>query len=100
MLDATLSEEGISQCKAVNSFEIIPKLTHVIVSPLNRALMTAYMLFKEHPNFGNIRFIVDPDVKEHLNAVCDVPRPIDETLEEFNQLFPQGLDMSLMEPIF
>ena len=100
LIDAPLSELGVSQCEAVNSSEIVPNLTHVIVSPLNRALMTAYLLFKKHPNFGNIRFIVDPDVKEHLHTACDVPRPIDETLEEFNKLFPQGLDLSLMEPIF
>ena len=61
--------------------------------------MTAYLLFKGHPNFDNIRFILDPDVKEHLHTACDVPRPIDETLEQFNKLIPQGLDMSWMESI-
>ena len=51
----------------------LENLSHVFVSPLRRALETAYYLFKNHPNFLNIIFILDPDIREHLNSSCDVP---------------------------
>jgi len=48
----------------------------VIVSPLIRALDTAYRLFKTHPNFKMMRFIVDPDMREVLDInPCNIPKP-------------------------
>ena len=45
----------------------------VYVSPMQRTLQTAYQVFKDHPNFENIKFVLVPDLKEHLKCTCDIP---------------------------
>ena len=40
--------------------------------------------------------ILNPELREHLNAICDIPNPILETIEEFKYKFP-NLDSSLMD---
>lgn len=66
LLDAPLSEEGHSQCikGQQNALNLMPNAHIVFVSPLERALQTAYNCFKEHPKFGEIKFILLPDLKE------------------------------------
>ena len=49
---------------------------------------TAYLLFKHHPNFKNIKFIVFPDLRGRLINVSDIPFPINKTISEFSKLFP------------
>jgi len=46
------------------------------VSPLRRALQTAYLLFKDHPNFNNIEVIIDPNIRETLGSPCSIPFPV------------------------
>jgi len=41
----------------------------VFVSPLGRAIQTAYHLFKSHPNKKAIKFIVLPQLAEILSKV-------------------------------
>ena len=60
----------------------------VFVSPLRRALETAYYVFKNHPNFNNINFIVVPKLREQLYGMSDFPNNIDETIKEFLPIFP------------
>ena len=45
--DARLSEEGIEQCNKAKSSEELRKVDVVLVSPLNRALETASIVFGE-----------------------------------------------------
>ena len=68
--------------------KVLPTLTAVIVSPMIRSLETAYILFKNHPNFSSIKFIVDPDLREHIESPCDIPNPIMKTLEHYKRFFP------------
>ena len=51
----------------------MPKLEMIVVSPLVRALETAYLIFKDHPNFENVIVVLDPDLRETLHSACDIP---------------------------
>lgn len=83
-----ISEYGIKQCtdsqKIVNELDI----HSVLVSPLRRTLMTAYYVYKDHPNFENIKFVLVPSVRESLNITSDIPTHVDEVVKEFQELLP------------
>jgi hypothetical protein len=68
----------------------------VLVSPLRRALQTAYLLFKDHPYFRSIRFVVNPDLREVMHTVCDIPDSYENIIKEFKPCFPI-FDLSLMD---
>ena len=59
----------------------------VFVSPLRRALQTAYYVFKNHPNFEEITFVVLPKLKEGLKTWSDIPNNINDTFNEFSKKF-------------
>lgn len=67
-----------------------------MVSPLRRTLETAYNVYKTHPNFDKIKFLVVPNLRECLNTSSDIPVHIEETIREFRELIPQ-LDFSLFD---
>lgn len=70
------------------------KVHTVFMSPMRRALETSYHLFKNHPNFDTIKFIIAPKAKEGLRATSDIPGSIDEIEHEFSQKFPNfNLDL-------
>ena len=73
-IDACLSEKGEIQCKE-NKMHL-PNLKLIIVSPLRRALQTAYLLFKDHPNFKDIEVIMDPNIRESFGCACDITFPV------------------------
>ena len=63
-IDSSITTKGVKQCE--NASEVTSKLNVgvVLVSPMKRALETAYHMFKNHPNFKKIEFIVVPKLKE------------------------------------
>ena len=67
----------------------MPNLEVILVSPLRRTLQTAYNLFKEHPNFKNIKVVLEPNLREQLNSSCDVPGDINAIIYDFSTLFSQ-----------
>lgn len=73
----------------------MPNVKLVVVSPLYRALQTAYLMFEQHHNFNNIVFLVDPDMREQTLCSCDVPGPINQTIDAFKHLL--NLDTSLLD---
>ncbi|CAI2370760.1 unnamed protein product [Moneuplotes crassus] len=87
--DTRISELGIEQClksqKVANQLDIHT----VIVSPMRRAMMTAYYVYKDHPNFENIKFIMLPCLRECINHMGDCPVHIDDIMEEFKPIIPQ-----------
>lgn len=94
--DSPLSEIGIEQCEKVqDSFNNI-KVHTVLVSPLRRALQTAYHVFKSHPNFNKIKFVVVPKMREIINTTQSFPANIDTSIEELSQLIP-NLDTSELD---
>ena len=70
----------------------------IVVSPLRRTLQTAYHLFKDHPNFNNIKVVINPDVRETFGFSCDIPISIQNLKTEFFSLFPL-LDTSLLDSL-
>ena len=95
-LDAKLSEVGVLQ--ALDHAEIadlMPGFTTVLVSPLRRALETAYLLFKNTSYFNSLNFVVVPLLRENLHTVCDIPQDFQITLDEYSEKLP-NLDSSLL----
>ena len=68
------------------------------MSPMKRALQTAFEVFKVHPNFQKIKFIVVPDLKEHLHCTCDIPGQIMPLIDEFKDQFP-NFDCSFLDKV-
>ena len=52
---------------------LMPNIYVILVSPLRRSLQTAYLIFKDHPNFKDILVIVDPHLREQMLSASDVP---------------------------
>ena len=96
-VDSPLSKLGEKQCRVASKLagKLIPNLRILLVSPLKRTLQTAYLIFKNHPNFQNIKVILVPDLRDKLHSPCDIPGPIEEIIGEFDKLFP-NFDYSLI----
>ena len=84
-------------CKV--DFDFLPNLHVIVCSPLNRSLMTAYLTFKDHPNFENCRIMIEPDITEVLDKTSSIPKPIDDKLASYNKLFKQGIDIRFLQPL-
>jgi broad specificity phosphatase PhoE len=79
-----LSELGVQQCDEASKLAgQLVNLKTIFVSPLRRALQTAYLLFKEHPNFLSLRFVVHPLLRENMHTVCDIPERFDIVKAEY-----------------
>lgn len=89
LLDCHLSVLGEEQCREGSSLASqLPGLGTVFVSPMRRALQTAYLLFRDHPNFARIKFVAHPLLRENMHTVCDIPESLDLVKGEFAQKFP------------
>lgn len=87
--DTRLSDVGKQQCQEAQGIANQLNIHTVFVSPLRRAVETAYLVYKDHPNFENIKFIILPSMREILGINGSCPIHIDEVLEEFKPLIPQ-----------
>jgi broad specificity phosphatase PhoE len=91
--DNKLTERGIEQCRLGNIHAKKVNFKYVWVSPMRRALETAYLIMKDHPNFGEIKFIIHPDIREKLGGADDVPsQNIQNLFKEYNEKFNGNLD--------
>ena len=93
ILDSPLSPLGISQCMKASSLASMVNVGIVYISPLRRAIETAYFMFKDHPNFKNIKFIIHPIIRENIMTAGDIPDDINLTLDQYGAEFP-NLDTS------
>lgn len=91
--DTPLAEKGVQETKEARSVANSLKVHTVFVSPLKRTLQTAYRLFKYHPDFSSIRFIVCPLIREKFGGINNLPSDTKEIIEEFAPKFP-NLDIS------
>ena len=64
------------------------KVHTVLVSPLRRTLQTTLNVFKNHPDFENIKFVLVPEMRESMNIVSDIPLNIDDLVREFREHIP------------
>lgn len=70
------------------------------MSPMRRAVETAFYSFKNHPNLKNIRFYVDPLIREKITIAADLPvwNSYKMLKEEYVQLFKDiGVDLDLSD---
>ncbi|CAI2375252.1 unnamed protein product [Moneuplotes crassus] len=94
--DTVLCENGIEQCESRRDILANINIHTVFISPLRRAMQTAYHSFKDHPNFDKIKFIIVPNLRECMNLASGIPYNIEKVIEEFSELFPI-LDTSLFD---
>ena len=61
---------------------------------------TAYHMFKEHPNFGKIQFVLAPEIREKIGITGDIPLDNKEWQTSYNlvykDMFAGRLDTSAM----
>lgn len=56
---------------------------------------TAYNVYKTHPDFDKIKFVVIPWMRESLNISSDVPLNVEHTMKKYKELIPQLDDSAL-----
>jgi len=83
-IDCELSPEGIKQAREKQSIFNTFKIQAVYVSPLYRALQTAYYLFETHPDKKNITVYVHPLISENVNATHDITSDVKRNKKVFN----------------
>eukprot|EP00347_Sterkiella_histriomuscorum_P017571 403348825 len=79
-------EEELQTAKLLQNY----KFHTVFVSPLKRSIQTAQRLFRNHPHFKTINFVVHPLLIERLHVAADIPKQ--RSFQELQQDFS-------MEPI-
>ena len=73
-LDPELSEDGIEQANKQAEVAKLTEFTTVLVSPLRRALETAYLLFKDTNYFNSLKFVIVPILREQIYSVAEIPQ--------------------------
>lgn len=71
--DSVLTSAGIAQCKLAAEHLQNYDIQILMLSPLRRAIETAYHTFQSHPNFANMQIILHPLLREKVTVSCDVP---------------------------
>ena len=91
LFDAQLCEEGVKQCLESQTRQklVEAEIACVFVSPMRRAMQTAYYLLKDRPDFAQIQFIVNPLCREHLQTSGDIPLPYEQCENVARSLFPK-----------
>ena len=93
--DSEIADVGIdlavSKQKIFNNMNIHT----VFVSPMKRALQTAYHSFKNHPNFDEIKFVILPKTRESINFSSGIPSNIDIVIDQFKEVFDNLDDSEL-----
>ena len=101
LLDSELSEEGIKEGEKFSEFYNKFKIEEIYVSPLYRALQSAYYLFKNHPQKDNIVIKIHPLLTEITNAVHDISFDlIHRNKKDFNLNSEIKFDWSLFDEIY
>ena len=85
--DAMLTTTGHKQCAKAEPIGHLMKVHTIFVSPYRRALQTVHEIFKNHPEFHEIRFVLLPLLREFLNWTHDIPVNIDEVINQYKQIF-------------
>lgn len=89
LIDAGITELGRKQCaeSAAENAERLKKVKLVLVSPMNRALETADLIFNKHLHDKNggqrPEFVVVPDMHEVLESCCDIPMGAQEKATKY-----------------
>jgi hypothetical protein len=63
------------------------KFSTVFVSPLRRTIETAYYMFREHPNFETMTFVLNPTLREKITVSGDVPIGNSSFVEQIQNIY-------------
>lgn len=88
IIDSPLSPKGIDQWKKASELAHSVDFDYIFVSPLRRAIETAYYMFRSHPNFHRIKFILHPMVRENIMTAGDIPGDINKVVDQYGWEFP------------
>lgn len=88
IIDSPLSQLGIEQCKSAARLAAEVEFDTIFVSPLRRAIETTLHIFKDHPNFLNMKFVIHPHIRENIMTAGDIPGDINKLVERFSLEFP------------
>ena len=73
----------------------------MFVSPLRRTIETAYHIFKDHPDFANLKVILHPILREKICVSGDVPLSNEDFSQQlkdvYQPLFGNRIDTHLMD---
>ena len=95
-IDAPLTDFGIEQCLYASKIANQIEFDTVFVSPLKRAIQTAYYLLNSHHDFDKIKFVMHPGIREHIFGTGETSRNLKEQiLNEYTKYF-KNLDYSLL----
>lgn len=86
---------GFDQCDKAEEAAKELSIHTIYVSPLRRALQTVHEIFKNHPDFDRINFVLMPKLREHLHSSNDIPVNIEEIVEQYKTIFP-NFDTSMV----
>lgn len=84
-IDTVLHPIGEMQCHANKEAVHCLNVKYVLVSPLRRTIQTCILMFKNHPQKKDIKFILVPILREVLHTLCDVPTDVHCIMEQFAQ---------------
>ena len=93
--DSEIAEVGIDLATSKQRIFNNLNIHTVFVSPMKRALQTAYHTFKSHPHFDKIKFIIMPKARECINFASGIPTNIDTVVSQFKEFFPNLDDSEL-----
>ena len=99
-INADLCEKGIEQAQSKQN--IYNKLDILVgyVSPLNRAIQTAYNIFENHPQRNNFTFIIHPFLTEIVISITDLIDDIEKTKKKYNLNSKVKFDWSLFDEYY
>jgi len=98
LVDPVLSHIGVNQSTAAQSLVNVLPIQYVLVSPIQRTLETARLMFATHPNLPNIRFVVLPIIREIMANPDDIPCfTLDRMKKKYTSLPNYSFDFDLVE---
>ncbi len=97
LINSNLCEEGIVLAKSIQHIYNKLDIEQIYVSPLVRALETAYYIFENHPKKDKITIIVHPWLTEVAHMIHDFTYDIQIFKKQFNMNSKLKFDWSLFD---
>jgi broad specificity phosphatase PhoE len=99
-IDCDLNEKGIEQTNKLSNQIIKLKIEQIYVSPLSRALHTALILFKNHPDKDKIIIKIHPLITEVISGVHGFVFDIQNSKKIYNMDNEIKFDWSIFDSYY
>jgi len=99
-IDCQLNEDGIKSAKNLQKFFNKFEIEQIYVSPLYRALQTAYYIFQNHPKKNKFDIKIHPLISEKSTSVHDFCRKIKESKKDFNEKSEVSFNWKIFDDYF